>query len=367
MVQRVRSKMLAPTARKIAPSFSSAQLAALVGLDKPQLTYRLGKGDLPSGGMNATNTRREFSLVDVQAWVREHRREFLRPKGKRAVTICVGNFKGGVSKTTTAMTLCQALSLKGHRVLAVDTDPQGSLTTLFGILPETEVAEEQTIALVAAGESDSITPAIQKTYWSGIDLVAAAPTLFSAEFALPAQQVKNPGFRFWDVLNLAIDEARDEYDVIVIDTPPALSYITINALMAADGIIVPMPPSSLDFASSAQFWSLFSDIAAQLVEKGGLMKTYEFVHVLLSRVDSSDTVSSVVRQWIASTYAEKVLPVEIPKTAVASATSVEFGTIYDVQRYEGNAKTYRRAREAYDRFAELIQESMLQVWNGSKG
>ncbi|MFD2274836.1 ParA family protein [Undibacterium arcticum] len=62
---------------------------------------------------------------------------------------------------------------------------------------------------------------------------------------------------------------RDDYDIIVIDTPPSLSYVTINAFMAADALIVPLPPNALDFASSAQFWSLFSDLASNLVEKRG--------------------------------------------------------------------------------------------------
>ena len=104
------------------------------------------------------------------------------------MTIAVGNFKGGVSKTTTAMALAQGLSLRGHRVLAIDTDPQGSLTTLFGVLPDTMVEDEQTIAPIVYGDETSVRSAIQTTYWDGIDLIAAAPSLFGAEFVLPARQ-----------------------------------------------------------------------------------------------------------------------------------------------------------------------------------
>ena len=105
--------------------------------------------------------------------------------------------------------------------LAIDIDPQGSLTTLHGILPEAEVSEEMTIAPLCNGTSDDITPAIRSTYWDGIDLVAAAPFLFSAEFALPARQMQEAGARFWDVLNAGLEPVRDLYDVIVIDTPPS--------------------------------------------------------------------------------------------------------------------------------------------------
>ena len=362
MVNQIRSRMLAPNAVKHPPMFSASQLGNLCGIDKRQVAYRISKEELPAGVLNEKGSRREFSLKDARIWVQHYRADFKRPLGARAVTLAVGNFKGGVSKTTTAMVMAQGLSLKGHRVLVIDADPQGSLTTLFGIMPDTEVSEEETIAPLVYGDTTSIRPAIQSTYWDGVDLVAASSSLFSAEFVLPSRQMKDPSFQFWDVLNLGLDDVRDDYDIIIIDTPPSLSYVTINAFMASDGLIVPLPPNALDFASSAQFWSLFSDLASNLVESAGISKTFDFIHVLLARVDSSDVASDVVRSWITATYGEKVLPVEIPKTAVTSSSSAEFGTVYDISKYEGSMKTYSRARDAYDRVNDLIEASIRGSW-----
>ena len=369
MVEQIRARLLAPEARKISPLYSASQIATLCGVDKAHVNYRISKGDLPSGKLTPTGGKREFTLAEARQWTRAYRTEKMRPAGQRAICIAVANFKGGVSKTTSAMILAQGLSLRGHRVLAIDIDPQGSLTTLHGVLPEAEVDEEMTIAPLCNGTSDDITPAIRSTYWDGIDLVAAAPFLFGAEFALPARQMNEPGSRFWDVLNGGLEPVRNLYDVIVIDTPPALSYVTINGLWAADGIVVPVPPSGLDFASSAQFWSLLADLGGNLdkQEQAGVRKVFDFLHVLLSRVDQADAASPAVRQWIQATYGEFVLPVEIPKTSVTSNKAAEFATVYDVQKYDGAAKTYKRAADAYDRFVELVEESVVETWRNRAG
>lgn len=366
MVADVKASIMMPNNSKSPPRYTLVQLASLCGLDKGQFTYRLTKGDLPPGTPNAAGSRREFTLSESRRWVKEIRADWLRPQGKRACVIAVANFKGGVAKTTTAMSLAQGLSLRGHKVLVIDCDPQGSLSALFGVSVDTDVEVEQTISPILDGSGDSITSAIQRTYWDGIDLVAASPALFNAEFILPARQLKEVGFQFWAALNYGLESARDEYDIIICDTSPSLSYITINAIMAADGLLMPLPPSGLDFASSAQFWSLLGDLTSNLVRLHGLLKTFDFIHVLLSRVDTSDAASGVVRSWIASAYKDKVLPVEIPKTAVATSTSAEFGTVYDVMKYDGNARTLRRARDAYDRVADMVEESIRNCWAGQE-
>lgn len=363
MVAQIRQRLLAPETRKLAPLFSSAQLAALCGVDKAHVNYRVTKGDLPVGRLTPTGGKREFTLGEAEQWARTYRQDKMRPAGQRAVCVAVANFKGGVSKTSSTMIMAQGLSLRGHRVLAIDIDPQGSLTTLHGVLPEADVSEEMTLSPLLHGETADVTSAIRSSYWDGIDLICAAPFLFSAEFALPSMQFRDPTAKFWEVLNSGIEKVRDRYDVILIDTPPSLSYVTINALWAADGIVVPIPPSGLDFASSAQFWSLLADLGSNLDRQGeGTQKAFDFLHILLSRVDQADNATPAVRTWIQQTYGEFVLPVEIPKTTVTSNKAAEFATVYDVQRYDGSAKTYKRALDAYDRLVDLIEQSIVETW-----
>jgi chromosome partitioning protein len=366
IVQQVRSNMLAPESRKKPPRFNSTQLADLCGIERTKIPYLSKKGNLPVGQKDGQ--RLEWTLSEVRQWVHEFRADFQRdPKLAAAAVITVANFKGGVSKTTTAAALAQGLSLRGHKVLVIDTDPQGSLTTLFGVLPDTEVEEDQTILPLCMGVSDNIMPAVRPTYWDGIDMVAAAPLLFNAEFLLPSRQKTEKDFEFWRVLENGLSaEATDYYDVIIIDTPPALSYITINALMAAQGVLMPLPPNALDFASSQQFWNLTTEVMSGLLKSKGMDKKFNFIDVVLSRVDRSDVVSAAVRQWITAAYGGMVLPVEIPKTSIAASASAEFGTVYDVDQSSVQAKTLKRARDAYDQLVDYVEMQVLGIWSNDK-
>jgi chromosome partitioning protein len=366
VIAELRKRMLLPEARKNPPTLSSEKLASICGISKGQMNYRIKNG-APPGKVAPRGGRREFTLEEVQQWAVTERADYKRPEGAKAVTIGVAFFKGGVTKTTTTMTLAQGLSLLGHRVLNIDMDPQGSLTTLHGLLPDSEIEDDATLGPLFNGDQDDVRYAIRQTYWPGIDLIPAASAMFSAEFTLPAQQMRDRNFEFWDVLNKGLDAVRNDYDVILIDTPPSLSYMTINAFYAADGIIVPMTASMLDMASSAQFWGLFSDLAASIAKKQSVPKQYEFVNVLLSKINNADTTTRAVRDWISTVYGGKVMPVEIPMTAVVGSAASEFATVFDIVRYDGDLRTYKRAREAYEALALTVEESIRIIWSKKEG
>ena len=361
VVGQAKSNMFAPDKKKKPPMFNKVQLGALCSLDQNKVTYHLKKGTLPAG--TKETTRVMWSLAEARQWAQKFRVDFLREREKTsAVTIAVAIFKGGAAKTSTAAALAQGLSLRGHKVLLVDTDPQGSLTTLFDYMPNVDVSEEHTALPICAGDSTSILDSVRPTYWDGLDIVCAGPVLYNAEFILPSRQKAEAGFEFWRVLDAGLESARDVYDVIIIDTPPALSYVTINALIAADGVIMPLPPSALDFASSAQFWNLFTEICSGLFTKSGANKKYYFLDVLLSKVDKADIVSSAVRQWILAAYGKYVIPVEIPKTSIAATASAEFGTVYDLSSTSAQAKTLKRAKDAYEQLVDYIEMQLIGIW-----
>ena len=364
VVSQNRAAAAAPSAQKVPPEFNSTQVAELCGIDRNKLEHRRRKGGLPDGREEAR--RRMFTLKEAQEWVLEYRNTKSKrgcvPAGQmpKAAVITAGNFKGGVGKSTTAATLAQGLSLRGHKVLVIDTDPQGSLTSLMGVAPET-LEDEDTILTVASGDAQTLADAIRPTYWSNIHLIGAAPRISGAQFHLPARAQKE-GLKFWSVLSNGLDEdILDLYDVVIIDTPPALDYLTINAFYAADILMVPLPPSAMDFVSSTQFWDLFVDLNEEFAEYG-MQKEYSFVNVLLSRVDANDAASALVREWITEAYGKHVLPVEIPSTAAAKTAAAEFGTVYDATVAQQSARTYRRAYEAYERLIEITEDQLVRVW-----
>jgi chromosome partitioning protein len=366
-LETVRSEMLEPHPRKVPPTFTGAQVARLAGIEPKQMTYLAKRGDLPSGSHETNGGRRMFTLAEAREYVQKLAKIPKRPNGAKGATIAVVNFKGGSTKTTTAFNLAQGLTLRGRRVLICDLDPQASSTTLTGLLPAAEVMEDQTAAPLfippLAEAPKDLRYAVQPTYWDGLDIIPAAPALFGAEIFLPIHS-RDPDIAWWDMLNQAVAPLREDYDAIIFDTAPALSYLAVNAVIASDGLIMPVPPETLDFASSVAFWNLLSETLGALASGRRYHKDFAFMRVLLSKVDSKLS-SSLVRDWIIKTYGPYMLPVEIPKSPVGSLSAVKFGTVYDISRYSGGigADTYVKIREAFDKFVEMIDQSIQSsIW-----
>lgn len=157
--------------------------------------------------------------------------ERIAGKGKlMGKIIAVANQKGGVGKTTTAINLTAALAEAGKSVLAVDTDPQGNTTSGFGVDKNTET---HTIYEMMIGDAD-VTACIRRDIEGGTHLIPANVNLAAAEIEL----IDAPQKEY--ILKQALDKVREDYDYILIDCPPSLSLLTINAMTAADAVLVPI-------------------------------------------------------------------------------------------------------------------------------
>jgi len=168
--------------------------------------------------------------------------------------------------------------------------------------------------------------------------------------------------RFEQVLHDGLASLKDEYDYIIIDTAPTLSYLTINAVFAADGVIVPVVPDMLSFASMVQFWHLFADLINGMKAFGDeRTKEFDFVDVLVTR-STPKPAAQVLQAWISQIYGSRVIPVEIPETDLARNTNMRFSTIYDLSNYEGGAETLRRIRSPVDQLVDRVDDKVSAMW-----
>jgi chromosome partitioning protein len=371
----LRDTILAPRPRKTAPVFKTGEIAEMCNISHSQVQYLATKsdGELPAGTAAGTGRTRTFTLEEARLWVQKVSdiyqtslvTRLKEPDGKIIIT---AQLKGGSAKTTTTMCLAQGLSLRGRKVLVVDLDPQASLSELCGLYAEKDVTPEDTVLPYVYDQDieGGLEARVQSTYWDGIDVIPAHTELIGAEFHLPAMQKMKPGFRFWTVLRQGLEPLRKKYDYILMDTSPSLSYLNLNALMAADAMIMPMVPENLDFISSLSFWRLFSDVSKSFI-KFEKDKKYDFVSLVLSRVDYGRNSSApIVRAWAQSAYENWLHSIEVPASSVMSTGALAFSTVFDISSTHSAAKSLQRVRQPLVDYCRWIDEIYSEKWRNAQ-
>ena len=250
------------------------------------------------------------------------------PRKKKAAIIAVANQKGGVAKTTTVASLAAAFAEHGKRVLLIDLDPQASLTFSLGIDPDVVELSTNEVVLGQAEMADALVEASE-----GIDLLPASIDLAGAE----AQLLTRPGREF--ILQSVIDEIRDDYDVVLLDCSPSLGVLTLAALTAATGLIIPMQAEMLSHRGVGQLLDTVRDVRRLLNKK------LKVIGILPTMYDGRSNHSREVLEDLGTRYQLPVLSPPIPRTVRFAEAPAAGRSVLETARTSKGAAAYREVTE----------------------
>ncbi|EPX78284.1 plasmid partitioning protein RepA [Litoreibacter arenae] len=359
-------QVYAPDQRKKLRLFSATESAELLGVSGQFLRKGHSDGTLPEPEV-ISNGRRFYSGAEL--WKMRHLLEAGsrtvgkyvpgRREGDKLQVIQLMNFKGGSAKSTATIHLCHYLALAGYRVLAVDLDPQGSLTGFCGLQTELEFDGATIYDALRYDDPLPLRDVIVDTYFPGLDLAPAR--LILSEFETETAVNAGRGEAFFERLSRALDSVEDDYDVVIIDSPPALGFLTLTGLFAATSVLVPMTPSMLDLASTQQFVEMTSAYLG-VIENTGVRLDHDFFSFLITRDDPSDIPSQQIVSLMRALFQDRVIPsTAVRSTAVADASMLKM-SIYEVTRAEMTRSTYDRARHSMDAVGSDVAHLIQKAW-----
>lgn len=257
-LQAHQQRTFPPSAQKSIRQFTSAEAADFIGIHQGYLRQIVAEGHGPEP---TANGRRTYSVDDIEAlrklldeggkgapkYVR-HRRA-----GEKLQVISVMNFKGGSGKTTTSAHLAQFLALRGYRTLAIDLDPQASLSALFGHQPELDVGDNETLygSIRYDDSRRDVTEIVRATYTPNLHIIPGNLELMEFEHETPKALIArtDTDSMFFARIGECLAEIESAYDVVVIDCPPQLGFLTLSALCAATAVLITVHPQMLDVMS----------------------------------------------------------------------------------------------------------------------
>ena len=367
-----RESLFPPDAEKTMRKFTSGEAAALLGVNDSYLRKLSLDGRGPSPELTAGN-RRLYSARDIQdlrALLEKTARkpgDYLpgRRAGDHLQIIGVMNFKGGSGKTTTSAHLAQHLALHGYRVLGIDLDPQASFTALHGVQPEFDLTDGGTLYDALRYEDPApIASVIRPTYIPNLDLIPGNLELMEFEHETPRALAQgNAGLFFFRVRD-ALSQVEANYDVVVIDCPPQLGFLTMSALSAATGVLVTIHPEMLDVMSMSQFLRMTADLMDVIAESGADM-SHDWMRYLLTRYEPMDAPQNRIVAFLRTMYGEKVLNAPMLKSTAISDAGLTKQTLYEVERSAFTSSTYDRAIESLNAVNDEIAALIQKTWGRS--
>lgn len=330
---------------KALPPMGISEAARLVGISTVYLRKLETAGDLPPASKDG-NGRRAYTMEHVNK-IRESLGRLPKRSNAAATVVAFANLKGGSAKTTTAAHFAQYAARQGYRVLLIDMDPQASMTGLFGYNPQLHIEADETIGPAVAADPRLIRRSIRPTYWHRLDLVPSNLNLVGAEMALLGMEENATRLRG------AVDGVGADYDLVVLDAPPALGLLSINVLCASDYIVTPIIPTMVDISSSIQFFHILESLGELRLAR---------LSILITRFNGG-TEHVRAASMLRSIYGDTILTNQMIETAELLKSGNDMVSVYEIGEVRGSRETYRRAVGAFDAVNQEILIHAKSLWD----
>lgn len=364
-----RASLFPPDATKTMRTFTSGEAASLLGVNDSYLRKLHLDGKGPEPALTAGN-RRHYSaenILELRHLLEKTARksgDYLpgRRDGDHMQVIGVMNFKGGSGKTTTSAHLAQWLALQGYRVLGIDLDPQASFTALHGVQPEFDLPDGGTLYdAIRYDDPAPIKDVIRKTYIPNLDLIPGNLELMEFEHETPRALAQNAAGLFFFRVKEALSQVESDYDVVVIDCPPQLGFLTMSALSAATGVLVTIHPEMLDVMSMSQFLRMTADLMDVIADSGADM-SHDWMRYVLTRYEPADAPQNRIVAFLRTMYGDNVLNAPMLKSTAISDAGLTKQTLFEVERSAFTRATYDRAMESLNALNGEIASLIQKTW-----
>ena len=363
VIDRLRERVFAPgTQKRLGVTFNVRTAAEMAGRTEKAIRDAEADGRLPEPEKDPDTGRRTgYTLADVNRMRAAFGTlPYCAPEDPPTI-LAVQNFKGGVGKST-VVHFAQYLALKGYRVCVIDCDSQASTTSLFGLNPDVDVDEEEDTLypFFRHGGPTSLHYALRATYWPGIALIPANLGLYDAEYEFAARIMREDAF-ILDRLRHGVSTIVDNFDVILLDPPPALGMISLSVLRAANSMIIPAPPNNIDFGSTAHFLQMMNATLKELAQKGG-PRGYSFVKVLATKVNDQKSAHQAIRRMMEAVFPQDLLQATLKDSAEIDNATANLSTVYEVTGLAARTETHKRCRVYLDAVGREVETLIRKTW-----